>query len=284
MIDRIAQIASPPVLNHAWNLVRKDKARWTPDLAMQEVERNLPLHIGRLAEELLDGRYRPQPMRCFRIPKASGGERLICAPTVRDKLAQRAVLTVLEPLGEAVFHPASFGYRPLCTLDMALARIREWIRQGWHWLGDADIARCFDTIPHAPLLDQVDALCHDPRVADLVHLWLHAADPRSRPGGTGVGLPQGLVIAPFLCNLYLHEMDMDLEESGIPFVRYADDFMVLGESEPFARSALALAEDSLTRLGLRLNLDKTRIVETSNRLRFLGKRLPNVPREVAGWA
>lgn len=282
MVDLVRQIASPAVLNYAWNLVSSDKSRWTRDLTIQEVENDLPLHIGRLAEELTQGCYRPQQMRCFEVAKASGGMRTVCAPAVRDKLVQRATLTVLEPLGETVFHPCSFGYRPLCTLDMALARLREWVRAGYSWLGDADIEQCFDSIPHRPLLEQLAGLCGDPRVVELVSQWLDAMPVHLRPKGPGVGLPQGLVLSPFLCNLYLHDMDMDLEEAGTPFVRYADDFILLENDQTAAQAALELAARSLERLGLRLNPDKTQVIRTSANYRFLGKRLPNVRPRIAG--
>ncbi len=283
MTDWIKQIASAAVLNQAWNAVRKDKSRWTRDLTMQDIEPNLPLHIGRLAEELLNGQYRPQRVRCFEVPKASGSTRTICAPAVRDKLVQRAFLTVLEPLGEHIFHPNSFGYRPMCTVDMALARLREWIRQGYHWLGDADISACFDAIPQQPVLEQLMALCGDARVITIVDRWFNAIPPAFRPGGQGLGLPQGMVLSPFLCNLYLHDMDMDLEEQQIPFVRYADDFIVLGTSEAAAQSALDCAAASLQRLHLQLNPDKTQIIRTAKSHSFLGKKLPNVRQQrIAG--
>ena len=282
MSTLIKQVASPAVLNEAWNLVKRDKSRWTPDLTMDDMARDLPLHIGRIAEELTSGRYLPQPMRCFQIPKADGSQRLICAPAVRDKLVQRAVLIILEPLGEAVFHPASFGYRPLCTVDMAVAKVREWIRQGYRWLGDADIAQCFDSIPHLPVLEQLAGLCQDDDIVQLCSDWLNSMPERFRPKGPGLGLPQGLVLSPFLCNLHLHEMDMDLEEHNIPFVRYADDFIVFGHTEAQAQHALLHAQNSLERLQLQLHPEKTQIVETSQAVRFLGKRLPNAPQRIAG--
>lgn len=281
MADFIKQIASPAVLNHAWSLVRNDRARWTRDLTMQEVERNLPLHVGRISEDLINDRYRPQDVYVFQVQKANGGQRTICAPAVRDKLVQRAVLTVLEPLGEGYFHPCSFGYRPMCTIDMAMSRVREWVRQGYGWLGDADIAQCFDSIPQRPMLERVAALCRDQRVVVLVENWLNGIPARYRPKGPGYGLPQGLVLSPFLCNLYLHELDMTLEEQGIPFVRYADDFIVLGASQPAARAALEVAATCLEQLQLQLNFDKTQVIETSPNHRFLGKRLPNARQRIA---
>ena len=171
---------------------------------MAEVDRHLILHIGKLADELLAGHYRPETGRCFHIKKANGSERIICAPSVRDKLVQRAVLTVLEPLGEAVFHDSSYGYRPLCTLDMALSRLREWIRLGYVWLGDADVVQCFDSIPHHHALLALRNLCQDEAVTNLVRFWVERAPQWTRPRGRGYGLPQGMVLSPFLCNVYLH--------------------------------------------------------------------------------
>ncbi len=243
---------------------------------MAEVDRHLILHIGKLADELLAGHYRPETGRCFHIKKANGSERIICAPSVRDKLVQRAVLTVLEPLGEAVFHDSSYGYRPLCTLDMALSRLREWIRLGYVWLGDADVVQCFDSIPHHHALLALRNLCQDEAVTNLVRFWVERAPQWTRPRGRGYGLPQGMVLSPFLCNVYLHQMDMALEEAGIPFVRYADDFIVMGKTQEEAEQALAFAAECLRLLDLRLNQDKTQVIQTSANHFFLGKRLPNL--------
>lgn len=276
MGDLLHKIASPAILNHAWNLVRHDRAYWTTGVPMTEVERHVILHIGKLAEELIAGRYRPEAGRCFQIKKANGSERIICAPSVRDKLAQRATLTVLEPLGEAVFHDSSFGYRPMCTLDMAMARLREWIRLGFVWLGDADVVQCFDSIPHVHALSALQNLTQDQPVTLLVRSWLEKAPHWTRGRGRGYGLPQGMVLSPFLCNLYLHQMDMAFEEAGVPFVRYADDFIVMGRTRGEAERALALAAECLRLLDLRLNLDKTQVIQTSANHRFLGKRLPNL--------
>ncbi|WP_006787899.1 reverse transcriptase domain-containing protein [Thiorhodospira sibirica] len=284
MVDFIRQVASAAVLNQAWSHVRKDKSRWTRDLSMQDVARDLPLHIGRISEDLLSGQYQPQKVRCFEISKGDGSQRLICAPAVRDKLIQRAVLIVLEPLGEEKFHPHSFGYRPMCTLDMALSCLREWVREGYIWLGDADILQCFDHIPHAPVLEQIFALCGDQQIVNLLTAWMENIPPQHQPFGAGYGLPQGMVLSPFLCNIYLHDMDMDLHEQGIPCIRYADDFIVLSQTESGAWQALQAAANSLQRLQLQLHPEKTQVIRTSPHHRFLGKRLPKAkrPQRIAG--
>lgn len=274
MTDYLAQLASPAVLNHAWRMVRSDRGRWNRDLTMQDVERDLVLHMGQLSRALVERRYQPDDVRCFEVAKASGGTRVICAPTVRDKLVQRAALTVLDPLGEKLFHPCSFGYRPQCTLDMAIARLREWVREGNLWLGDADVERCFDSIPHRAVLKRLKVLCGDRRVVSLVGTWLESVPVKFRPCGRERGLPQGMVLSPFLCNLYLHQLDEVLDRHGIPFVRFADDFVVLGKSEQDARQALATAAASLKRLDLSLNREKTRVIRTSPKHDFLGRHLP----------
>lgn len=278
MTDLMARMCSPEVLHLAWQFVRKDKGCWTPDLRMSEVMADLDWHLDQLGREVQTGRYRPYPLFCFEVAKPSGGARLVCAPCARDKLLQRAALMLLEPLAEQFFHPASFGYRPLCTVDMAVARLREGVRQGYIWLGDADIAQCFDTIPQAPVLDLVEALADDSSLGELIAQWFATLPARYRTHGHEIGLPQGLAISPLLCNLYLHELDMDLEEAGIPFVRYADNFMVMARDEDGAAAALEFAARSVERLGLALNLEKTGVLKSRASHRFLGKRLPN-PRE-----
>lgn len=266
---------TPAVLDHAWRLLKDDRGAWRPGLARAEMEGRLLRHVGDLAEAVLTGRYRADPMRCYRIPKADGGTRLISAPTLRDKLVQRAVLTVLEPLGEALFHAASFGYRPLCTREMALSRLREWVRRGWCWLGDADIRACFDSIPQNGVLQFLGILAEDAAIVELARQWLDAVPPRFRPGPAGRGLPQGMVLSPFLCNLYLHSLDERLDEECIPFVRFADDFIVLGRDRREATDALAVAADQLGWLGLELHPDKTQVILSSPRHGFLGYRLPD---------
>lgn len=163
----LEQLASPPVLNHAWRLLHNDHGYWQRGLPVAHMQHDVVRHIGELARELLAGRYQPEPMRCHTIKKADGGDRLISVSPVRDKLVQRAALTVLEPLGEALFHDASFGYRPNCTLDMAHARLREWVRRGYVWLGDADIQSCFDSIPHRGTLRALYRLCRDRALVEL---------------------------------------------------------------------------------------------------------------------
>ncbi len=113
------------------------------------------------------------------------------------------------------------------------------------------------------------------RIVDLVSLWLDSLPREFRPAGPHRGLPQGMVLSPFLCNLYLHALDMELARRGIPFVRFADDFVTLGQTRKAAEGALGVAGKRLGRLGLALHPDKTRVIRSSPRHRFLGYRFPD---------
>ena len=193
----------------------------------------------------------------------------------RSSVGQRAILTVIEPLGEAIFHENSFGFRYQYTLDMALARVREFVRKGYVWLGDADIKGCFDNIPYEQVLKTLQKLCGDKELVTVVRYCIESQPVKFRPAGKGRGLPQGMVLSPFLCNLHLHDFDCFLQSRKIPFVRFADDFILFAQEESSAHKALQLASKQLEKLGLALHPEKTKVIRSSSRHKFLGKRLPD---------
>ncbi|MEY3220091.1 MAG: hypothetical protein RIT27_1448 [Pseudomonadota bacterium] len=198
----LEKAVSPAVLNHAWRYFKNERGLWYHKLSVEEMQHNLIKHIGQLSEQILTGKYQPEKMNCFEVDKADGKKRLICSSTVRDRLVQRAILTVIEPLGEAIFHESSFGYRPQCTPDMALAKVREWVRKGYVWLGDADIEGCFDNIPYESALKNLQKLCNDKELVNIIRAGIETMPDNFRPSGKGKGLPQGMVLSPFLCNLW----------------------------------------------------------------------------------
>jgi RNA-directed DNA polymerase len=270
----LEKAVSPHVLNHAWQYLQNDKGHWRHGVSIEDMRKNLIHHVGELGVQVSKGHYHPERMHCYEINKADGNKRLICASAVRDKLIQRAILTTIEPLGEAIFHENSFGFRYQYTLDMALAKVRELVRKGYVWLGDADIKGCFDNIPYEQALKVLYKLCRDKELVAVVRLNIQSQPEKFRPGGKGKGLPQGMVLSPFLCNLYLHEFDCFLKNKKIPFVRFADDFILFAQAESVAQTVLQLAGEQLNKLGLELHPEKTRVIRSSSRYRFLGKRLP----------
>jgi len=272
----LKQAASARVLNRAWRKLRNDKVVWTPGLPRSEMERDLVFHILTLAEELQTGAYRPNPTRFFPVSKGNGKTRIISSVCLRDKVAQRAVLSVLEPLGEKRFHHNSFGYRPGRTIDMALARVREYMLCGMEWVVDADIKGYFDNIPHPPLMKQVKRWVNDARVTDMVRRWIDIGIPRRGFLSQAKGIPQGAVISPFLCNLFLTAFDNDMDAGNLPFVRFADDFLVFAKSKRDAQNAHKYVETSLGKLKLQLHPQKTRVTHCGPHVRFLGRKLPKI--------
>jgi retron-type reverse transcriptase len=240
---------------------------------------------------LWQGTYRPSPLLWFDIPRHSsppmggieggtraggieGGTRVggsegertrrLGIPTVTDRVAQRAVKNVLQPIWEQVFLSCSHGFRPNRSVFTAIAHVLWHQAQGLCWVVDADVEACFDTIVHHRLLAQLDAL-GDGRVVDLIASWLEvgAATP-------GRGVAQGAVISPLLANVYLHPFDVALVQAGLALVRYADDLVVMCASSHDARRALERVARALAALDLSLNPDKTAIVPFGPHFSFLG--------------
>lgn len=265
---------SPTLLDSAWRRLSTDKAIWAPSTSRAEMERNLVYHVLTLREEVLAGGYRPESLRHFTIAKADGKRRVLSALTLRDKLVQRAVLEAIEPLGEQFFHNDSFGYRPGRNVDQAVARARERIQCGLFWLVDADIKSFFDTIPHEPLFKIVKKLVPDREIVELMRRWLKESIPHQGILGPRRGLPQGGVLSPFLCNLYLHTFDQELSKNSIPFVRFADDFLLFAPTQKSAETAYEFARRQLEVLDLTLHPEKSRITKSGDHMIFLGQRLP----------
>ena len=115
----LEKAVSPEVLNEAWKSVKNDRAIWHPGVSRPDMEKDFVYHIAKLAKDLREGRYKPAPVRQFPVSRGDGKKRVISALTLRDKLAQRALLIVVTQLGEQIFHAESFGYRPGRTIDMA---------------------------------------------------------------------------------------------------------------------------------------------------------------------
>ena len=278
MASLLEKAASPDILNASWKRLCNDKAVWETGMNRKEFESNFVYHITKLSDELKNKTYQPDPVRFFPINKGDGKSRIISAYTLRDKLAQRAVLTVLEPIGERLFHHDSFAYRPGRTIDMALSRVREYMLCGLDWVVDADIDSYFDNILHNLLLKTVKSSIKDKDINHLIRLWLNAGTVKKGFFSQSKGIPQGAVVSPFLCNLYLTGWDNDMDKMNFPFVRFADDFLVFARSQSEAKKAYRYIQKSLKKLGLMLNPDKTRVAHCGPNVIFLGRKLPDLNR------
>ena len=231
--------------------------------------------LSRLAQQLSDGTYRPQPVRRAWIPKPGSKEkRPLGIPAVRDRIVQGALRHVLEPIFETEFAGHSYGFRPGRGAKDALRRVATLLKAGHVWVVDADLKSYFDTIPHERLLALVQARVADGRVLALVERFLRAGVLEESQGWkpTEWGTPQGGGISPLLANLYLNPLDHQMERAGWEMVRYADDFVILCRSAAEAHAALEAVRAWVSEAGLTLHPEKTRVVDARVRggFDFLG--------------
>src|SRR6266581_1496401 len=258
------KVSRSDVLWRAWVVVRANNgAPGIDKTTLAEVEEyGVARLLGELASELREGRYRPLPARRVFIPKPGTSEqRPLSIPPVRDRIVQAAVKIVLEPVFEADFLPVSFGFRPRRPAHDALQVLIDECWRGRRWVVETDIASCFSAIPHDQLMQAVEERICDQPVLKLLRVMLRAGvmeDGQVRRPVTGT--PQGGVISPVMCNVYLHRADREWDERDGVLVRYADDAVVMCWSRSQAERALERLTALLAGLGLEPKAAKTRIV------------------------
>jgi RNA-directed DNA polymerase len=254
------------VLERAWELVRANRgAAGIDKQSIADVERyGVARLLDALAADLREGRWRPLPARRVFIPKPGREElRPLSIPAVRDRIVQAAARIVVEPIFEADFLPCSFGFRPKRSQHDALQVLVDEAWGGRRWVVESDVANCFEAIPHSQLMSAIEERIVDRNVLKLLRAMLRAGVMEDRAVTRSyAGTPQGGVISPCLCNVYLHRLDRQWTERGHGvLVRYADDVVVMCRSRAEAQRALEALREILSELGLTLKDAKTRIVE-----------------------
>lgn len=230
--------------------------------------RDLEGNLDRLAQALRQGVYIPATVRRTHIPKGPGSKetRPLGIPTVRDRVAQGALRSVLEPIFERDFAEHSYGFRPKRSAKDALRRVQKLLNEGHTWVVDADIKAYFDSIPHDRLMALVEERVSDGRVLALIRAYLTARildlGQTWTPGG---GTPQGAIVSPLLANIYLNPLDHKMAAEGREMVRYADDFVVMCHTREEAERVLETVAAWMKEAGLALHPDKTRIADATEK-------------------
>ena len=271
LIDKVYR---PANLRNAFARVKANQgAAGVDHQTIEMFEQHLEANLEYLATALKDGSYRPLALRRKWIAKlGSSDKRPLGIPTVRDRVVQTALRAGLEPIFERIFAAQSYGFRPGRGCQDALRRVNYLLRQGNHWVVDADLKSYFDTIPFEPLLARVKEQVADGAVLALIEAYLHQGVLEAMNWWQPeAGTPQGAVISPLLSNIYLNPLDHLMVQQGIEMVRYADDFVIMCRSEAEAQRALLLVQQWTAQAGLTLHPTKTRLVnEREDGFDFLG--------------
>ena len=255
----------------AYRRTKKGKATGVDGMTAKEFEQDLMGNLKDLVEKLKSGSYKAPPVRRIYLDKPGGGERPIGIPTFSDKVMQRAVTMLLEPIYEQDFHDFSYGSRPQRSAHQAISAMRDQLwYQGGCWVVEIDISGFFDAIDHGKLRDVLDNRVRDGVLRRTIDKWLRAGvmegECFSRPEN---GTPQGGVISPLLANIFLHEvMDNWFVKEVRPrmgkaarMVRYADDILMFFESYEAAKKVLEVTQKRFKKYGLEIHPKKSKITD-----------------------
>ena len=262
----IDKVYAPATLQAAFARVKRNQgAAGVDHQSIDAFEKKLSANLAELSEELRGGSYRPRAVLRKWISKGpGGGKRPLGIPTVRDRVVQGALRSVLEPIFERTFSEHSYGFRPQRGCKDALREVEMHLKTGHGHIVDADLKSYFDTISHERLMSLVAEQVSDGQVLSVVRMMLQQGvlddgDQWTPEGGT----PQGSVISPLLANIFLNPLDQLLASRGMKMVRYADDFVVTCDSRKQAAEALEIIGAWVKEAELTLHPEKTRLVDMS---------------------
>ena len=269
----LENILSNDNLNQAFKKVKSNKGAGGVDgMKVDELLSFLKNNGKQLKQQIMEGKYKPNPVRRVEIPKETKGEfRKLGVPTVVDRVFQQAITQVLSPIYEKQFSENSYGFRPCRSAHDALKQCQTNVNDGYVYVVDMDLEKFFDTVCQSKLIEVLSRTIKDGRVISLIHKYLNAGViSRGVFEKTEVGMPQGGPLSPLLSNIMLNELDKELTHRGHRFVRYADDCMIFCKSRKSAERTLENIIPFIEgKLFLKVNRSKTS-VEHISRVKYLG--------------
>jgi group II intron reverse transcriptase/maturase len=270
--ELLERIISNDNLNEAYKRVKKNKGSHGVDkMGVDELLTYLKDNGNQLKQSILDGSYKPCPVRRVEIPKPDGKKRPLGIPTVIDRVVQQAIAQVLSPIFEKTFSDNSFGFRPNKSASQAILKCKEYMDKGYRWAIDIDLEKYFDTVNHDKVIGLIFKEVKDIRVITLIRKYLNAGVMiNGVANATTEGVPQGGNLSPLLSNIMLNELDKELEKRGLNFCRYADDCNIYVKSKKSANRVM----ESITKfiekdLKLKVNREKSK-VDRPWKLKYLG--------------
>lgn len=259
-------------LEAAVKAVKRNKgAAGIDGMTVFEIEEHIQEFYIPLRNKLLDGSYKPQPVKRVEIPKPNGEKRKLGIPCVRDRVIQQAIRQVIEPMIDPHFMENSHGFRPGKGTHSALKQCVNYYEQGYRVVVDCDLKQCFDTLNHDKLIYYLEQYIQNKILIKIIRKFLLAGviDLSGEFVESKTGAPQGGVLSPLLSNVYLHELDKELTKRGHRFVRYADDFVIYVKTKRAGERVMESITNYIEKdLKLIVNQEKSE-VGSPTRLKFL---------------
>ncbi len=256
----------------AYKQVYKNKgASGIDGVTVDELGSFMYKHKEEIKEQIRNRKYKPSPVRRVYIPKENGDKRGLGIPTVVDRLIQQAIVQVLSPIYEKQFSETSYGFRPSRSCEMAIIKLLEYFNDGYTWIVDIDLQKFFDTVCHDKLISIIMKTIHDGELVSLIRKYLVSGVMENGViSPTDVGTPQGGNLSPLLSNIMLNELDKELEKRGLKFTRYADDCIIVVQSEKAANRVMeSITKFIEKKLGLKVNVEKSKVARP-NQIKYLG--------------
>lgn len=224
-----------------------------------------------IKQSILERSYKPAPVKRVEIPKPDGGVRKLGIPTVVDRTLQQSIVQILAPIFEAEFQENSYGFRRGRSCEQAVLKLMEYLNEGYEWIVDIDLEQFFDNVPQDKLMSYVGHVIHDPDTESLIRKYLKSGVMENGMyEATELGTPQGGNLSPLLSNVMLNELDKELVNRGLRYVRYADDCVIAVGSRASANRVMHTITKWIEhKLGLKVNATKTHVCRP-NKLKYLG--------------